>query len=237
MALAQSRALAGKWREPVFNEKKPTETPAVALASERRASPFDQTLFPVQRSFDHSFNAYAINVPAGVCTVTGEENEMLVAILGSCVGACIRDPESGWGGMNHFMLPGGVQQSFSGNSFALRYGHFAMEKLINDVLSRGARRDQLEIKLFGGASLLHAPSPIGDENIAFMRHYLKAEGLAIASEDLGGPYPRRIHYFPKTGKVFRLLMRRSDDAQVFSEEKIFRDKLRQDQVEGAVSIF
>lgn len=204
---------------------------------ERRNADEDLTRLASLRSFDASFNAYALPVGIGEYCITAQENEMLVCILGSCVSACIRDPQSGLGGMNHFMLPHGALTDTTQNSFVLRYGHYAMEKLINDLVSRGASKKKLEIKLFGGASLLHVRTRIGEENIAFVRNYLQAEGLPIASEDLGGLYPRRVHYFPKTGKVYRLLMRRSDDAQVFSDELSFRERLRKHPIEGDVSLF
>lgn len=205
--------------------------------SERRGQESDLTQLAPTRVFDSHFNAFALPVGIGEYCVTSQENEMLVAVLGSCISACIRDPSTGLGGMNHFMLPHNAPNDLAQNSFVLRYGHYAMEKLINDLVSRGASKKRLEIKLFGGSSLLHVRTRIGEDNIAFVRNYLQAEGFQIASEDLGGLYPRRVHYFPKTGKVYRLLMRRSDDAQVFNDELSFRDRLRKQPVEGEVKLF
>lgn len=189
------------------------------------------------RFFDAQFRAYAVDVFPGDCVVTDAADEMLVAVLGSCVAACVRDPQLGIGGMNHFMLPGASAKIWSGASDDLRYGHFAMEKLINDILAKGARRDQLEIKLYGGASLIRNGVSAGEENIAFIRRYLAEENLPVASEDLGGVYPRRIHFFAHTGKTYRLLMRRSDDAAIFNRELSFKEKLRDNPFEGTTELY
>lgn len=208
-----------------------------ALFVERRRN-FDPALHGPARYYDEAFKAYAVKVGLADYAVTAAENDMLVTLLGSCVAACIRDPVAGVGGMNHFMLPGRAPAGWEENSHAARYGHYAMEKLINEVLKLGARRDRLEIKLFGGASIIKSTRiSVGEENIRFVKGYLAAEGLPIASEDLGGFYPRRIHYFVKTGKIFRLLLRRSDDAGIFSRELEAREGLQPGALDGNIDLF
>lgn len=173
-----------------------------------------------RRYYDARYGATILKVLPGQYRMASAEDEMLVTILGSCVAACIRDPKSGLGGMNHFMLPAGSDpSSWGGLEAAFRYGNYAMEVLINELLKMGSRKQDLEIKLFGGASVSNILSDVGKRNIKFVREYLKTEGLRAVAEDLGGQKPRRIHYCPYTGKVQRLFLRRVDDSAVVGREE------------------
>lgn len=142
----------------------------------------------INRYWDRQRKLYAAKILPGQYYVTTQD-ELIVTVLGSCVSACIRDPAMGIGGMNHFMLPLGADSSklMSRNSDATRYGNFAMEKLINDILKNGGRRDYLEIKVFGGGKVIQhmTETDIGGRNIRFVREFLATEGFSIASEDLG----------------------------------------------------
>jgi chemotaxis protein CheD len=133
------------------------------------------------------------------------EDESITTVLGSCVSACIRDPVAAVGGMNHFMLPeegaGDDEPRPANAGLATRYGSYAMESLINELMKRGARRERLEIKLFGGGRILASLSDVGQRNIEFIREYLRAEGLIITAEDLGDIVPRKVAYNPRTGKA------------------------------------
>ena len=126
-----------------------------------------------------------IRINPGGHYVTGDD-ELLVTVLGSCVAACIRDPVAGIGGMNHFMLPQSDSGIWGIASASMRFGNFAMEKLINDILSRGGRRSNLEIKVFGGAAIIGNMAPIGTRNADFVESYLREEGLPIAAQSLRG---------------------------------------------------
>src|ERR1700693_3574707 len=99
--------------------------------------------------FDRTFDCDAAKILPGEYFFT-HKDMMIVTVLGSCVSACIRDRVSGIGGMNHFMLPDGGGENDSPVSASMRYGSYAMEVLINDVLKAGARRENLEAKVFGG---------------------------------------------------------------------------------------
>jgi chemotaxis protein CheD len=131
------------------------------------------------------------------------EDMVLTTVLGSCVSACIRDPYSGLGGMNHFMLPDGGGDPSRPLSDAMRYGSFLMEVLINELIKRGARRASLEAKVFGGAAVLKRMHTlnIGDDNSKFVRRYLALEGIRIVAEDLQGEHPRKVAYMPTSGKA------------------------------------
>jgi chemotaxis protein CheD len=150
----------------------------------------------------------------------------LVTVLGSCVAACIGDPMAGVGGLNHFMLPGEVGQSQKYAASGMRYGQFAMERLIHDLLAEGAHKDRLEGKIFGGAAMFKSSMPIGISNIKFVEGFLKEEKIKILAHDVGGLNARRIYYFPVTGRVICLELRRQNDRKVFDNEIIYGRKLK-----------
>jgi chemotaxis protein CheD len=170
--------------------------------------------------------------------VSSNPNDMLVTILGSCISACICDPIAKVGGMNHFLLPGNdaiVDSAKAGD--AARYGVFAMEKLINGILCAGGRKDRLEVKVFGGGNVINNSMRIGSKNAAFVRSFLAAEGLPIHSEDLEEDLPRRVHYFPSTGRAMMRKLRRKDDMKVVEEEARYQKKISSQPVEGTIDLF
>jgi len=150
-----------------------------------------------------------IHVIQGEYRVVDKPDVVLATILGSCVAACLRDPEALVGGMNHFLLPG----DFSGTKSddAERYGVHLMELLVNGLLKRGARRERLEGKLFGGARMLDGLPDIGARNASFARKFLNNEGIKLIAEDLGGARGRRLEYFPLSGRARQIFLSR--DAQ------------------------
>ncbi|MGC3979921.1 MAG: chemoreceptor glutamine deamidase CheD [Steroidobacteraceae bacterium] len=170
------------------------------------------------------------------------EDEVLDTVLGSCVSACIRNPKTGVGGMNHFMLPhprnGEASDSWSSvASSATRYGSASMEQLINKILGAGGTRTDLEVKLFGGARVLAASTDVGQHNVTFVRDFLKQEGLRVASEDLGNTTPRHIQYFPSTGKVRVKHLGNSQSAKLISEEASYSKSLDVQPVAGSIDLF
>lgn len=158
-----------------------------------------------------------IHVIQGQYGVTRDPGVVISTLLGSCVAACIRDPEIGVGGMNHFLLPEGQPGSSS-----LSYGVNAMELLINDLLKRGARRDRLEAKLFGGARLFRGLTDVGAQNAAFGRRFLEDEGIRHLGGSLGGVHARRVEFSPDTGRVRQQLIER--DEEVFEAESVRSDE-------------
>ena len=131
-----------------------------------------------------------------------KNDEMISTVLGSCIAACIYDDKLGVGGMNHFMLPieKGVEPT-SAHNLNCRYGNWAMEFLINEVLKNGASRQNLKIKLFGGGKIIRSMTDIGLGNIRFAYSYVQEEGLELVSHDVGGPWPRKVNFNPQTGKA------------------------------------
>lgn len=190
----------------------------------------------VRRYWDKSQNCYAAKILPGEYYVT-KTNECVTTVLGSCVSACIRDPRMGIGGMNHFMLPANRGDASSLLSDAARYGNFAMEHLINSILSNGGRRDSLEFKLFGGGRIMQAMMDVGRKNIEFVTDYLETEGFKSIAEDLGGIYPRKIVYFPKTGKVRMKKLRSMHNDTIVTRENRYMDQLKVEPVQGDIELF
>jgi chemotaxis protein CheD len=186
--------------------------------------------------FDPKFDAYAVKVLPGEFVVTTED-VMLVTVLGSCVSACARDVLAGVGGMNHFMLPEGEADGSAGDS--ARYGSYAMEMLLNGLYKRGARRDRLEVKLFGGDSVLQGftANPVGERNAKFAREFLEAERIRVVAQDLGDIFPRRVHYFPLSGRVLVKRLPSANLAEVSARETQYRQRLRAKPQDGSVELF
>lgn len=179
-----------------------------------------------------------ITLFSGDCRVANKPNQLLTTILGSCVSACMHDPVAKVGGMNHFLLPATKNTELdSQSSAAARYGAYAMEQLINQMMKHGAVRSRLQVKVFGGGNVMASSMAIGHSNAEFVREYLRHEGLSIVSEDLGGSYPRRVHFYPDTGKVMVRRLQRRDDLKVVEEEQRFAARLQHAPVTGEVDLF
>jgi chemotaxis protein CheD len=162
---------------------------------------------------------------------------LLVTVLGSCVAACIRDARLGIGGMNHFMLP---DSDGSGPaSSGARYGTYAMEVLINHLLKIGAKREHLEAKVFGGGNVLQSltQTNVGHKNAAFVVHYLRTENVRIAARDLAGVYPRKVYYFPATGRALVKRLRNLHNDTIIERETDYRRRLVQEPAGGEVELF
>ena len=190
-----------------------------------------------RRFYDNGLSAWMVKVFPGEYYVTSDPQEVLVTVLGSCVSACIRDPATGIGGMNHFMLPQSQSGSWGGTAQSTRFGNFAMEKLINELLKAGCLRTGLEIKLFGGGNVIDTTSSIGTHNAEFALHYLEAEGLRVAVADLGGQLPRRINYFPATGKVIRRLLGSNESTAIVREENEYVNSISTHSPAGEIELF
>ncbi len=154
---------------------------------------------------DDPERAVKVHVTQGESHVSTDPQVVMTTVLGSCIAACIRDPQAGVGGMNHFLLPDAGDGRGTGGD-AVRYGAYAMELLINDLLKRGARRERLEAKIFGGAKLFDGLSDVGASNAAFAERFLRDEGIPIVSSSTGGVSARRVEFWPTSGRVRQRLV-------------------------------
>lgn len=190
----------------------------------------------IGRYWDRGRHMWGAKLLPGEYYVTIHE-EIISTVLGSCVSACVRDKKLGIGGMNHFMLPSIGLGDISVGSAAARYGNFAMEHLINNILRNGGKRDNLEVKIFGGGQILKNMTDIGNKNIEFVRNYIKVEGLALIAEDLGDIYPRKVVYFPTTGKVQMKKLRSLHNTTVVEREQHYLEDIARKDVGGDVELF
>jgi chemotaxis protein CheD len=156
--------------------------------------------FRESSSFSGNASATLHSVLPGHFLATRDRQSALTTLLGSCVSACIRDVETGVGGLNHFLLPSVEGAEFG---FTARYGTNAMELLINRIVGLGGRKDRLEAKVFGGGIINTTTSSetIGVKNAAFVLDYLETEEIPVRASDLGGIHARRIIFYPATGLV------------------------------------
>jgi len=164
-----------------------------------------------------------------------EDGTVLVTVLGSCVAACLRDPVLRIGGMNHFLLPDGGPDECA----STRYGAHAMEILINELLQRGAARKRLEAKVFGGGNVLKGftHTLIGSRNAEFVLRYLEAERIPVSAQDLRGIHPRKVYFFPHSGKVMVQRLPHAHDAELIANESAARARLARTPASGGVELF
>ncbi|MFK7161376.1 chemoreceptor glutamine deamidase CheD [Marinospirillum sp. MEB164] len=186
---------------------------------------------------DPYFDQPAVKLLPGQYYVTGQD-KMLVTVLGSCVAVCLRDPHLNLGGMTHFMCPldfGAPKLIDQG----LVYGGYALEILVNQLIKRGAVRERLQAKAFGGGDVLAAPDSqmIGQRNVDFMRSYLAAEQIPLISESLLGPYPQKIYFFPATGRVLVKKLKRLNNNTIFEREAAYCEQLLQVHISGNIELF
>jgi chemotaxis protein CheD len=188
--------------------------------------------------YDRTFDCDAAKILPGeyYCTF---KDMLIVTVLGSCVAACIRDRVSGIGGMNHFMLPDGGDGSNPLISASARYGTYAMEVLINELLKSGARRENLEAKVFGGGTVLRGLTAlnVGERNAAFVRAYLKAEGIRVLAEDLNDVFPRKVYFFPRSGRVLVKKIRELNNNTLVNREQDYASRLAGKDIGGEVDLF
>ena len=197
-----------------------------------------QNQFATNFYFDRSFGIEAAKILPGEYYFTPED-KVIVTVLGSCVAACLRDRVSGIGGMNHFMLPDSGSDAMGLMSASMRYGTYAMEVLINDLLKTGARRENLEAKVFGGGRVLSnfTTLNVGQRNAQFVRDYLKTERIRILAEDLEDIYPRKVYFFPRTGKVLVKKLRKLNNNTIANREQDYANRLKRVPVSGTVDLF
>jgi chemotaxis protein CheD len=145
--------------------------------------------------YDAHFKNEAVKVLPGeyYCDT---EDLLVMTTLGSCIAACLWDRQAKVGGMNHFMLPDGAGDSG-------RYGSYAMELLINEMMKRGASRLTMEAKVFGGGAVISGMNSInvGERNTKFVLDFLSTERIPVVSKDVLDVYPRKVCFLPFSGKA------------------------------------
>jgi len=195
----------------------------------------------IKRYVDKHRKVVVAKILPGEFYVT-KHDEAISTVLGSCISACIWDERMGIGGMNHFMLPikgdsfgtFGWQQD---NSYTCRYGLWAMEYLINEILKNGGHRANLKVKLFGGGNVITSmTSDVGEKNIKFAKEYVENEGFEIVGSDVGGVYPRKVLFFPNTGRALVKKLQTTHNDTIQRRETQYIDSLVQPAAESSDDI-
>lgn len=190
---------------------------------------------PGEASFfyaDHHFQYDAVKVLPGEYFVSGEDL-LIMTVLGSCIAACLWDAKARVGGMNHFMLPEGEDGSG-------RYGSYAMELLINEMLKLGARRETLQAKVFGGGAVMSGFTTmnVGERNTKFVLDYLTTERIPVVSQDVLDIHPRKVCFFPVTGKALvKRLAHAHPEALAVEERKGNALQVARTTAGGSVDLF
>lgn len=169
--------------------------------------------------FDRDFDCTAVKLLPAEYYVT-DAGVLLTTVLGSCVAACVTDVEAGVAGMNHFMLPDDAEADARDQVESMRYGAYAMDVLIAELLRAGARRERLRAKVFGGAAVLANMTMlnIGGRNADFVLRYLEKQRITIAAQDLRGLHARRVCLLP-TGKAVVRKLRAQVDIQAVQHDE------------------
>ncbi|MFM1856633.1 MAG: hypothetical protein RLZ83_1942 [Pseudomonadota bacterium] len=176
---------------------------------------------PGEASFfymDAHFRSEAVKVLPGEYYVA-DEDILIMTTLGSCIAACLWDRERRVGGMNHFMLPEG-----SGDSG--RYGAYAMDLLIGELVKRGAQRSTMEAKVFGGGAVLEGMSSmrVGERNTTFVLDYLRTERIPVVSKDVLEIYPRKVCFLPASGKAMVKRLQPALAENILAQDRLARER-------------
>ena len=188
--------------------------------------------------YDRHFDRHAVKILPGEYFVTNGD-KLIVTVLGSCVAVCLRDKVNGVGGMNHFLLPNDGTNETGLLTESARYGVYAMELLVNHLLKMGATRARMEAKVFGGGNVLRGlkVNNVGQRNVEFVLDYLQTERIPIVAKDLLDDYPRKVYFFPDTGKVLVKKIKSIHNTTIVDRESEYRMKVKFTPKSGEVELF
>ncbi len=186
--------------------------------------------------YDHKFDTMIHKINEGGFCVLSRSEHIIMTTLGSCISVCMFDPVVRVGGMNHFLLPE-ERNADRKDSFSMRYGNNAMEILLNEILKRGGMKARLVLKAFGAGNVLSINADIGAKNQSFLKQYIADEGMTLEICDLGGDFPRRVAFYPSTGKALVKLLRRAGDRKIGNQEEKYRRKIEKQHSSGDIELF
>ncbi|AIY64111.1 chemoreceptor glutamine deamidase CheD [Pseudoalteromonas piratica] len=188
----------------------------------------------IKRYWDRGRDSVVAKILPGEVYVT-KQNELISTVLGSCISACVYDYKMGIGGMNHFMLPANNNAGI--DSLSCRYGNWAMEFLINEIIKNGGSRDNFKIKIFGGGKIIKGMGDIGEGNIMFVSQYLKNEGFLVESHDVGGPWPRKVLFNPTSGKAHVKKLRSMHNDTIQQREFKYLHEIEEQDTHTDIELF
>ena len=187
--------------------------------------------------YDAHFRNDAVKVLPGEFFVH-DEDILIMTTLGSCIAACLWDRDRRVGGMNHFLLPEAGSQN-GGDGDSGRYGSFAMELLIGEMVKRGATRSSMEAKVFGGGAVISGMNTInvGERNTSFVLDYLRTERITVVSKDVMDIYPRKVCFLPASGKAMVKRLASANTEALAAQERAAATRATPASGGGSVDLF
>jgi chemotaxis protein CheD len=184
--------------------------------------------------YDAHFGNEAVKVLPGEFFVH-DEDILIMTTLGSCIAACLWDRERKVGGINHFLLP----EAGGGGDSSGRYGAFAMDLLIGELVKRGATRSSMEAKVFGGGAVISGMNTInvGERNTAFVLNYLRTERITVVSKDVEGIHPRKVCFLPASGKAMVKRLASANTEALAAQERAAASRAAPVSSAGSVDLF
>ncbi len=209
----------------------PGSTPRLDQLKSRPHRPGEASFF----YFDAHFRNEAVKVLPGEYFVH-DEDMLITTTLGSCIAACLWDRQQRVGGMNHFMLPDGGNGGAGTNG---RYGGFAMDLLIGEMVKRGATRSTMEAKVFGGGAVIGGMSSlnVGERNTSFVMDYLRTERITVVSKDVMDVYARKVCFLPASGKAMVKRLASTNTDALAAQERAAAAKATPSGSGGSVDLF
>lgn len=156
-----------------------------------------------------------------------ESERPITTLLGSCVAVCLYDPKLRLAGMNHFLLPS-RSKTASDDTDVIMAGDYSMEVLLNTMLNKGAAKQRIVAKAFGGGTIVTSIlMAIGQRNAEFAKEWLEREGIPLSAQDFGGAWSRKVLFTPDTGDAYcrRLPISQPDVEKVVSAERDYEQSL------------
>lgn len=188
--------------------------------------------------FDNHFNKKIVTIYPGEF-YTSRDNEMISTVLGSCISIALFDSEKKIGGLNHFMLAKdtSIEDDRESKRLMGKFGEYAMELLIKDVMDKGAKLENLQAKVFGGSNVFNLPATsgtqVGEVNIKFAFDYLKQKKIPVITSNTGGTAPRKIFFDPVSSKVYlKYIQNHNVDAQLESKEEAYLNEINLKEVKN-----
>jgi chemotaxis protein CheD len=199
----------------------------------------DKTFAHIRRMKDSRFPHEIASILPGEYFVSAEAF-IVYTVLGSCISACIRDPAIGVGGMNHFMLPEPKEGGSDLWAESNRYGSYAMESLINEILKRGGVKSRFEVKLFGAGKIYEGKMNVGEWNAKWVLQFLQSEGLTPVKTDMGDVFPRKVYYYTESGRVLMKKIQHVKNDTIVTREREYVSRIQEKKqvvVEEDVTLF
>jgi chemotaxis protein CheD len=195
----------------------------------------------INRYWDAKHGSYTAKILPGQYYVS-KNDELIATVLGSCISVCAYDRVAGIGGMNHFMLPLYTENHNAAWGHTIissetRYGNYAMEHMLNDIIANGGLKSRLEIKVIGGGRVMDQMTDVGLRNISFVYDYIANEHLKLISEDVGDKYPRKVLFHIKTGKAKVRKLRKVKNTTLIARDAEYITKLNKEKLEGSIDLF